>query len=157
MWEEKSKKFNSQRKRDRYIESKNLELNSKYWDIYPCEKIAEAEAFELLLRSLNTYPNFKKDYKREYLYILKKYIDSLKQGYKYNKETGKYNIPLRDYLRFINYYVKYEDLNLTVKKSNKSLNLKSRFSIEDRMKFGLPITNEDIKELNKQKIILKKR
>lgn len=155
MWKEKSKKFTGVIKRKKYIDDKFLELNTKHWKIYPVEKIAEAESFELLLKSLDAYPNFKKDYRREYIFILKNYIDKLKQGYNYNRKTGKYNIPLRDYLKFINYYVKYEDLNLVLKKSNESKNLKARFSIEERMKFGFPIKKEEVKSVTNKILVLR--
>ena len=155
MWKEKSKKFTSVRKRKRYIDDKYLEYSTQYWSIFPAEKLAEAESFELLLRCLDAYPNFKKDYKKEYILILKAYIDKLKQGYTYNSKIGKYNVPLRDYLKFINYYVKYEDLNLVLYKYNEAKTLKTSFSIEERMKYGLPITKEDVKQLTSKILVLK--
>lgn len=155
MWKDKSKKFISKRKRQKYIDDKYLQYSTQYWEIFPVEKIAEAESFELLLGSLDKYPNFKKNYKKEYIFILKEYINKLKQGYIYNSQTEKYNVPLRDYLKFINYYVKYEDLNLVLQKSNETKNLRTKFSIEERMKFGLPITNEDIKQVTSKILVLK--
>lgn len=155
MWKDKSKKFNSIKKRKKYIEEKELEYSTKYWDIFPAEKIAEAESFELLLKVLDQYPGFKKNYKKEYLFILKEYIDRLNQGYTYNSEMEKYNVPLRDYLKFINYYVKYENLKLVLQKSNETKSLKTTFSVEERMKYGLPITKEDVKQLTSKILVLK--
>lgn len=155
MWEEKSKVYTSKRKRQRYIKNKYSELNTEYWSIYPCEKIAEADSMELLLRSLDNYPNFKKTYKKEYIYLLKGYIDGLKQGYNYDGKTGKYNSPLKDYLNFIEHYVKYEDLGFVLQKASESKKLSESFSVEERMKLGLPVSLEEIKSVSKKIFVLK--
>lgn len=155
MWEEKSKVYASKRKRQRYIKNKCSELNSEYWSIYPCEKIAEVDSMELLLRSLDNYPNFKKTHKKEYIYLLKGYIDRLKQGYIYDGKTGKYNSPLKDYLNFVEHYVKYEDLGFVLQKSSETKKLSERFSVEERMKLGLPVSLEEIKSVSKKIFVLK--
>lgn len=150
----KKSKSISRIKKIEFANKKFQEFNEEYWQVIPIEKIAEADSYRNILSSLDVYPNFKKEFKDTYLLILRDYLRALKCGYHkdYHGNELVYNIPLIDYLTALNYKIKLEDLGLRLKTNS---NISSKLSIEDRMKFGLPIKEVDVKELHKQKIILK--
>lgn len=143
-------------KRIEYANKKFREFCEDNWAIIPIEKIAEADSINNILNSIKAYPNFTYQHSETYFSILIKYIKSLKLGYEFNEQTGSYNIPLIDYLSALNSKIDLKDIGLVLKpSSNNSNKLISELSIEERMKLGLPITSKDIKELNKQKIMLR--
>lgn len=153
MYYDKSKTlYRNQEKRINYTNKKFREFNEKNYEIIPIERIADIDSYKKLLNSLDNFPNFYNMYLKTYAFILKQYLNSLKSGYIYDEEKDKYNVPLLDYLKVINYKDSLENLDIYLKKSNEVSN---KMSIEQRMKYGLSIKNQDIKEINKQKILIR--
>lgn len=133
-----------------YADQLYLEYSEKNWKIQPNEKIAEADSYKRILCSLDEYADFNTKCLETYNFILDKYYDSLKTGYKYNAEKKKYNVPLLDYLLVL----KSIGCEFALKeKENKTKANTNRFLVEDRMKFGFKVSKEEIENLGKQKIL----
>lgn len=143
--------------RDEAIYYRNMRYRmfyEKYWDIIPTEKIAELDSYEKLIRSLDKYPNFYNNHPKIYEYFVEEYINSLKLGYNSKEEIEKYNIPLIDYLsalKTINCRLYLEDFGVSLKTKTSSGNI----PLEKRMRYGLPVTKQEIEELDINKILLK--
>lgn len=134
-----------------FINNKFESFQETYWKILPMEKIAEVDSYKNLLNSFKKYPNFISKYPKLYHYLVDEYIDSYKIGYVYDE---KLNVPLFDYLKAlktIDCNITLSDLGITLKQSKSEKNLTSL----DKFKYGLPITKNNIKELNKEKLLLK--
>lgn len=121
--------------------------HNKYKDLYdyiPAEKIASADSWKKLLQNILYYPNFKQSFFEEYKFINNQYIKNLKLGYYFYESYEVYNIPLFYYLDKIG--------------QNKILNEVQDFwlnnidtiNTNDKLKYGLPITKQDMRIVNKQ-------
>lgn len=124
------------------------DLLDKLYECDPSEKIAFANSWNYILNSLNLYPNFKEDHFKEFAFVNNKYIDNLKIGYNYIKDKGHYNIPLINFLKKTNNVKLIKEVN-TLKFI---IDIKKNMSLEDKLKYGLNVSLNEIKNLNKQKI-----
>jgi len=136
---------------EKYIMKKYAKFYTKFWEIFPDEKIAEADSSKILLDSINQYENFKLTNKKEYYFILNYYLNSLLNGYIFIKKENRYNVPLKDYLNAVYAIDILEKTDSTIKEEINNLN---NYTLEQRLKYGFPITKEDVKEV-KQKILTK--
>lgn len=133
-----------------YADSKT---NIYRYYINPSEKIAEAQSWKELLKIVKQYPNFISNYEGTYNFINNMYINRLKQGYE-KKENGNYNIPIFDFLRLINRLSLANEIFKLVPSEEK--NNVGKFSLEKRFMYGFKINHEEMKELNKKKLIIKR-
>lgn len=117
------------------------------WDICPDEKIADPDAYKIIVDSVGAYPNFKYTNKQDYEDIVIAYISSLLTGYKKNRYTQKYSIPLEKYLNEISKIDIHQKMDPTIKEE---ITRASEYTSEERMKYGLPITDEDIKQVKRK-------
>ncbi len=132
----------------KYILEKKWNLiYNKIWEICPDEKIAESEAYKAILGSVDKFPGFKDKYAFTYHKIKKLYISSLMMGYNYNSELGTYNVPLEDYLSQIERLDVENRIDSSIRDE---LYFADLYDIEERMKYGMPITRQDFKELKKE-------
>ena len=124
----------------------------KIYNLIPTESIADIEANSNLLKSLDKYPKFSKAHTFEYDSLKERLFDSYFMGYKYSSDG--YNIPLVDYFRIVD---NVDTLKIFNFYGDSKLNFMNKarkiFKLEDRFKYGLPIDDEDKKQLSK-KIIL---
>lgn len=129
----------------------NDELYEELYNYIPAEKIANANSCELMLKNISKYPQFEYKYFDEFKYINNKYIRNLKLGYCYDEFLEQYNIPLFYYLLNTNQIDVLLELGTWKSKSlSKSINFSSS---ELKLKYGLPITNSDIEQINRRKIL----
>jgi len=134
--------------KEKYSENKAnkqyVKFINQYSDIMPTEKIAEVDAYRTLLDSLKNYPEFPINYIDSYEDLIYEYFCSLIIGY----NDFYTNTPVSDYLsrlREIGYEEKIIDENLISK-------LNSISSIEDRLKYGAKVSNEEVENV-RQKIL----
>ena len=148
-------KYNiNEEEQDNFIDNKFNKFQERYWEILPTEKIAEVDSYKNLLDSFKKYPDFSVKYPKLYYYLVDKYIDSYRLGYKYNARNKKLNIPLINYLnalKTLECNIELKDLGIVLKEKNIDNNLSSL----DKFKYGLPITVENARALNKEKVLLK--
>lgn len=148
-------KYNiSEEEKNNFIDNKFDKFQETYWNILPIEKIAEVDSYKNLLESFKKYPNFITKYPKLYYYLVDNYIDSYKIGYKYNDKKKNLNIPLIDYLnslKTLECNIELKDLGIVLKTGV----VENKLSSLDKFKYGLPITLENAKDLNKQKVLLK--
>lgn len=128
-----------------YADKLYMEYNINYWDIIPMEKIAEADSFKRILASLDNYDGFDTKYLDVYSDVMEMYCGSLKLGYHYNKKTGLYNAPLLKYLKVLKNIGGEIDLSEIIIPEN-------NYSLEDRLKYGLKVSNDEFNELEKIKL-----
>ena len=114
------------------------------WNICPDEKIADSDAYKIIVDSINNYPNFKNDFKEDYDDIIISYISSLLTGYRKNNYTQKFNIPLQKYIEKIKKIDICSKMDYTMKDI---INNSDCYSEEEKMKYGLPIVSEDISKV----------
>lgn len=131
---------------EKYLEKKYQKFYLPVWNIFPDEKIAEVDAFKIIYDSLNNYPNFKEIYNEDYKFILKEYYKALLSGYKRYKYSKEFTVPLKKYLEEIKKIDKYGILDPALEKELQNFN---EYSSYEKMKYGLPITIEDIQEVKK--------
>lgn len=123
--------------------------NDKYKDLYdyiPAEKIASANSWKTLLQNILYYPNFKQKFFDEYKFINNQYIKNLKLGYYFYESYEVYNLPLFYYLD------KVGQNEILTEVQEFCLDNIDRININDKLKYGLPITKQDMRIVNKQKI-----
>lgn len=118
----------------------------KLYEFIPAEKIASANSWENLFYNIKLYPNFKENFYDEYKFVNNEYIKNLKLGYYFSESFETYNKPLFHYLSKIGqkevleyaekYYIENQDILV----------------LNDKLKYGLPITKNDMRMINKQKI-----
>ena len=138
-------------KYSRIYDNQNLYMG--IYSIIPSEKIAHVNSYEILTQILLNYPNFVVSYFEEYKYLYNNYLQMPKMGYYYDEFKQEYNIPLLDYLAETGQKDVLREL-FTVRKVDDNKETKiSKLDVITRMKYGLPIKKEHIKELNKQKIL----
>lgn len=133
-----------------YADSKT---NLDRYYLNPSEKIAHAQSWKELLKIVKQYPNFITEHQTTYYYINNMYIGDLKQGYKKSK-SGKYNTPLFDFLISINRSSLGSEIFKLVPVSENKIS--NNISLEKKFMYGLKITNEDMKNLNSKKLIMKR-
>lgn len=129
----------------------NTNFDTYYCD--PSEKIAFANSYKKLLEYLSKYPNFKKEYENEYININNEYIERLLYAYE-KSDNGKYNIPLIDFILAIKKTSNLRKINFKLVKKGECKNI-SKIDTEKRFMYGLPVTMENVEELEK-KIILRR-
>lgn len=134
-----------------YIIKKTRKFYHKNWELIPKEKLAETNSAKILLDSINVQYNFKLRNPKEYEFILQSYFYSLKMGYKYNKKENIYNCPLIQYLNKLD---KIGSNVLTEDSIMQEIKNMENCSLEHRMKYGLPIENDELEKM-KQKIFTK--
>ena len=132
---------------NKYLQKKYELFTFKTWDVCPDEKLAEAYSNEILIDSINKYYNFKEKYPKEYEYALKTYLNGLLTGYKFLKNKDEYNIPLIQYLDAINNIDVLNKVDESIKEEIKNAD---KYSLEERIKYGLPIEKDSIKVLMKK-------
>lgn len=145
------KKYTNSRILESYLQKKYKKVYLPLWDVCPDEKIAESDASKILLDSVDSYPNFNTTNKEAYEQIVSNYLSSLLMGYKKNTENNKYSIPLKKYLNTIKKIDVQNKLDMSI------LNLLKeghKYTTEERMKYGLPIREQDVEEV-KQKILIR--
>ena len=118
----------------------------RLYEYVPAEKIASANSWENLFYNVKLYPNFKENFYDEYKFVNNEYIKNLKLGYYFSESFETYNKPLFHYLSKIGqkevleyaekYYIENQDILV----------------LNDKLKYGLPITKNDMRMINKQKI-----
>lgn len=117
---------------------------NKAYDVHPGEKIADIDAALLLLRSVENYPNFKEDYPTNYARLLKQPLEYLGKGYV--KYANSFNVPLVDYVSIIGCEEVLVMLDIYSSDILTFLNqARAEYDAETRMRYGLPIVEEDIK------------
>lgn len=139
------------------IERKQDQLYLKIYDKIPGERLANIKAYKEVLENIYTYPNFIKKHVDDFKHINELYKNQYYLGYDNYKKRGKfYKGPLLDYLKFIqmpdlldNFDFYCEDIKRFIEKSSK------KFTIEERMLYGLPVTLEETDELDKKLILIK--
>lgn len=134
--------------------NKDDDVNFDTYYSDPSEKIAFANSYKKLLDYLNNYPNFKEEYFEEYKNISNEYIERLFYGYE-KKENGNYNIPLLEFIINIDKISSLKEINLRLVKKGEAKNYKN-LNIEKRLMFGLPVSNEEVEEFEKNKVLIKK-
>lgn len=133
------------------IGTKAKKLYLKIYDKNPSERLATIYSHKLLLESLNNFEGFKENYKNSFKYINKKYINQYYIGY----NELRNNIPLVDYFKFIKLNL-LNELGFCSQDVVQFLKLSSKkFSIEERMLYGLPVKRKETSELNKKLILTK--
>ena len=128
------------------------ELQDRVYDYIPCEKIAFANSHKIMLNNIKNYPDFKNKYFDEYRRINNNYILNLKRGYCFFEDVEQYNVPLYCFLKETNQTKFLSELCHLKLASDNNIN---KISIDKKLKYGLPITKEDIDEINKKKILTK--
>lgn len=139
------------------IERKQDLLYLKIYDKIPGERLANIKAYKEVLENIYTYPNFIKKHVDDFKHINELYKNQYYLGYDNYKKRGKfYKGPLLDYLKFIqmpdlldNFDFYCEDIKRFIEKSSK------KFTIEERMLYGFPVTLEETDELDKKLILIK--
>jgi len=150
-----SKKYKSTRKIKKNSYKLFDDINLEKWTILPTEKIAELDSSKMLIKSLNSYPDFKNKYSESFKNIVCDYFDTLKMGYVYQEKKEKYNSPLVEYfkvLRELGDSITLENLGIPKEKYFDTL---KKLSIENKMRYGLFITNEEMEKVEKQKKLIK--
>ena len=137
-------------KQENYFE--NGRLNFEIYYSNPSEKIAHAMSYKKILDFLDSYPNFKEFYPKEYQAINNEYIEMLMTGYELS--DGKYNIPLISFITAIKQTSCLDKINFKLIKPGEQKNI-DKMNLEKRFMYGLPITEENVIELNKIKILTK--
>lgn len=128
-------------------------LYNDLYDCVPIEKLAFANSWKLVLENILKYPEFKNQYFETYKYINNEYIKNLKMGYYYDEYLDKYDVPLIRFLCMTKQLELLQELgSWNIAGSNKTIN---NIPVEVKLKYGLPITRNDIDEINKKKIITK--
>ena len=138
--------------RRKIVHNKFQKFCEKNWDIIPTERIADIDSYYNVIESLKAYDDFKNKYKLEYIDTYNEFIDILKQGYVL-KDDGEYNTPVFDY--FIN-IKRTECLNKLGFSLNKEPNGIENLSLTKKFVYGFPITNEDMYNLDKKKILTRR-
>ena len=120
------------------------------WSIIPCERIAEITSRKNLLDSLKQYPDYEKNYFKEYKRLTNFYINGLKLAYR-KLESGRYNVPIIEYFTNLDRLsdIKRLGFDAESKKMRKEIKI---LTPQTRMMYGMPITPKDIIEINKMKI-----
>lgn len=119
----------------------------------PSERIANAMPLKNILNNIKRYPNFDRELFYGYKHINNRYLEELKFGY-IKISPDKYNIPLVFFLKHIKKlnYLKNESLKLCFKNEIKSGNI----DLEKKFMYGLKVTLDEVKELDKRKILTRK-
>lgn len=133
-----------------YVCNTNLRNELYYKD--PSEKIAYALSVKYLLESLKKYPNFKKEHFKEFKSINDEYITKLQFGYKKHGNT-KYNSSLIDFMSILKILNHLDQIGFKLVKSNEQKNI-DRLNLEQKFMYGLPVTDEEVKKLNKGKKLI---
>lgn len=129
-----------------HISKKYNSFVEKTWEICPDEKLAEVNSNKILLESINNYHKFKIDNPKVYDFIVKKYFYSLLMGYN-EKLIGEYSFPpLLKYLNILDEIDVYKRTDSTIWNDIMKPDL---YIMEDRLKYGLLVDNESIKQLKK--------
>lgn len=139
------------------LETKQDRLYLKIYDKIPGERIANIRSYKEVLESIYNYPNFKEKYNGDLEEINKIYIKQYYLGYdNYKKQEKYYPGPLLDYLKFIKKSGLLENLYFSNKNTKLFLETSSKkFTIEERMLYGLPVTLEETKVLDKKLMLTK--
>ena len=144
------KKYTNSRILESYLHKKYKKFYLPIWDVCPDEKIAESDAHKILLDSVNAYPNFNATNKEDYEQIILDYMSSLLMGYKKNDENNKYSVPLKKYLSTIQKIDVQNKLDMSIWNLLKEGH---KYTIEERMKYGLPIKQQEVEEVKKKILI----
>ena len=130
-----------------HISRKYNSFVEKTWEICPDEKLAEVNSNKILLECVNNYHKFKSNNPKVYDFIIRKYFYSLLMGYNKTLE-GKYSFPpLIKYLNILEEIDIYKKTDSTIWDDIIKSDI---YTIEDRLKYGLPAQNESIKQLKKK-------
>lgn len=139
--------------------NKIMELNKKKHYLFPSERMADINSLNILYNSLVNNANFCKNFYSTINVICDAYMIALMEGYKftdsdnYSKIRNAGNIayqldvldPLTEYCNELNIYTVSEDLT-------PFLDNYEDYSLADRLRYGLPILEEEIR---RDKIIKK--
>ena len=134
--------------------NKDGDINSDTYYSDPSEKIAFAMSYKKLLEYLEKYPNFKEQHYEEYKNINNEYVERLFYGYE-NKENGKYNTPLIDFIINIKRVSSLKEVNFKLVKKGEPKNI-DKIDIETRLMYGLPVSIQEAENFEKNKILIKK-
>ncbi len=126
-------------------------LYLKIYDKIPSERLADINAYRRLYESISSYHKFDELYQDAYYAVKYSLIEQYFSGY--NKTLNKSNccnVPLIDYFKFIKQEHLLEKFHFYSKDLNQFLNnCSNEFTLEERMRFGLPITSDEIKDMSK--------
>ena len=128
---------------EKYLFKKYKNFYMPIWDMCPDEKIAESDAYKMIVDSVGAYHNFDVDNKEDYEEIISSYVASLLTGYRKDEENNFYSVPLHDYLSEIKKIDKHNKLDSSLWNL---LDEVEKYTTEERMKYGLPITMEEVKD-----------
>ena len=121
--------------------NKNIYL--KLYDIIPAERIADVESYKLLLNSIYNFHDFEKQYEEVVNYIYRNYVFEYYKGYKkFSHDTSPFIIYLTEISN--RGILSIDDL-----KPLEELCNKENLTIEEKMKYGLPVDLLESKQLNK--------
>lgn len=139
------------------IENKQEQLYLKIYDKIPSERIANIRSYKEVIKSIYNYPGFKEKYIEDLNFITEIYKEQYYLGYdNYNKKDKYYKGPLIDYLKFIKMSCLLDDFDFYCEDNKIFLEKCSKkFTIEERMLYGLPVTLEETDELDKKLILTK--
>ena len=116
---------------------------------------SDAMSYKRLLIYLSNYPNFKKEYFKEYITIYNEYINMLQVGY-VKLANGKYSIPLVHFLSGIKKISYLKDIGFKFVKKGEAVNI-NKMNLEKKFMYGFPIKNEEMKKLESKKFLIKKK
>ena len=126
-------------------------LYLKIYDKIPSERLANINAYRKLYESISSYQRFDELYQDAYYAVKHSLIEQYFLGYdKILNGSDCYNVPLVDYFKFIKQEHLLEEFNFYSKDLTQFLdNCSSEFTLEERMRFGLPITSYETNDLSK--------
>lgn len=128
---------------DYYTKKDYYDFYLKYWVLIPSERIADYGAATILKNSLDKYPNLNIN-KIDTNYLLYNLFYILEDGYIYDKEKERYNMPLLKYFEALGYKTNLESFGIKIDLLGNVLN---ELDVEYKMKLGLPITYEEHEKL----------
>lgn len=141
------KKYKFSKLTEKYLINKYNKFTKKTWEICPDEKIAEANSTKILLETATGYYNFEKKYSDEYKFLKKEYVRGLATGYCYLGDTDLYNVPLLEYLDELNNIDVLGKVDSTLYDELENL---EKYTLEEKMKYGLSLEEGSIKVLKKK-------
>lgn len=134
-------KLLSKKRKDKKVDK----LYFKLYNFIPGERIADIDSSFKLLESINSYPkklNITKSLEKDY-------INNLYRGYVRVFKDNMFNIPLVDYLYNIKKEEYLNDFEFYSNDIDEFYNNTTKlYSIEDKMRLGLPITVDESKVIN---------
>ncbi len=134
-------KLLSKKRKDKKVDK----LYFKLYNFIPGERIADIDSSLKILKSVKSYPKNLNIHKK----LEKDYINNLYSGYIKVFKGNMFNVPLEDYLYNINQEKYLYDFKFySSDKKEFYDNVTKLYSIEDKMRFGLPITIDESKVIS---------